>query len=432
MSSKADLNLEIRRNIYDDKGKAISSNDEKNQQINGDTSTANGSDPKTLESAAKASKKAFYCFSCGIDCTKLRFHYAKTTPATAAPGVPDGKYDLCPNCFLQGRLPSTHHASDFVKLEDNPYTRIPDRDAPWSNSELLLLLEGLENFDDNWQQIAHHVGSRTPEECVMRFLQLEIEDKYLEDTDNGAALRSTISDREPVSQLENPVLSVIAYLAQLAEPAVAAAAAGRTVSEVQRILQKQIENGTQGKNIESEKEKEKPKESEGTKAEDSMEIDNQDTTMVRGSRSEDGPPASASTVALATSAARAAVLASHEEREMTRLVSAAVNVTLQKFDLKLAQFTELEQIVEVERRDLENGRQQLLADRIALKRRIKEVQDLFKKASLAGPEAGAAMLAGADRVGLGDRFGLQASPDQTNGVQPYSVEGSADFKSFEL
>ncbi|KAI5289924.1 hypothetical protein KEM55_008709, partial [Ascosphaera atra] len=299
----------------------------------------------------------------------LRFHYAKTTPATAAPAgaaagaagtnnnIPDGKYDLCPNCFLQGRLPATHHASDFVKLEEPDYSRIPDKDAAWTNSELLLLLEGLENFDDDWRQIARHVGTRTAEECVMKFLQLEIEDKYLDETPEGGVLKT--GGREPVSQLDNPVLSVITYLAQVAEPAVAAAAAGRSVAEVQRILRRQIES-VDGQEKEKEKEKEGGKEAQkdgqekGTaevKDEDTMELDKEaskteastavsTTTTTTTKPSEEPHTPTPATIALATTAARAAVLASHEEREMTRLVSSAVNTTLQKLELKIAHFNE--------------------------------------------------------------------------------------------
>lgn len=97
-------------------------------------------------------------------------------------------------------MPSSHSASDFVKLEDSEYTVASDKDTPWSDSELVLLLEGLENFDDNWEQIANHVGTRTKEECVMKFLQLEIEDKYVEDMPElrGIHGRDPVRDRKSV------------------------------------------------------------------------------------------------------------------------------------------------------------------------------------------------------------------------------------------
>ncbi|EAW11961.1 putative RSC complex subunit (RSC8) [Aspergillus clavatus NRRL 1] len=434
-SSKADLNLEIRRNVYDEKGKEITpAVEDKEKQTNGEPSVANGTiadASKAMESAAREPKRKFHCFSCGIDCTRLRFHYAKSAPTTTNANAPDGKYDLCPNCFLQGRMPASHNASDFVKLEDNAYSIASDKDAPWSDSELVLLLEGLENFDDNWEQIAKHVGTRTKEECVMKFLQLEIEDKYIEDVPDMRA----VGGRDPLNQVENPVLSVVAFLAQMAEPAVAAAAAGRSVEEIRKELRKQLD-----KDSEADKSHDKGKEKEGAgvKTEDSMDVDTSReeaaVEVAEVTESEKHPKSSLATVALATSAARAAALASHEEREMTRLVSAAVNVTLQKFEIKLQQFNEMEEIIEAERRELELARQQLFLDRMAFKRRVKEVQDSFQSISLKGPsEESSNLIADAATTGIGNRYNFQPTGgDMRDGVQPLSAEAGADFKTLDL
>jgi SWI/SNF related-matrix-associated actin-dependent regulator of chromatin subfamily C len=45
----------------------------------------------------------------------------------------------------------------------------------------LLLLEALEMFKDDWNKVSDHVGTRTQDECIMRFLQLPIQDPYLEE-----------------------------------------------------------------------------------------------------------------------------------------------------------------------------------------------------------------------------------------------------------
>lgn len=325
-------------------------------------------------------------------------------------------------------MPSSHNASDFVKLEDNTQSMVPDKDAPWSDSELVLLLEGLENFDDNWEQIANHVGTRTREECVLKFLQLEIEDKYIEDVPN---LRAG-PGREPISQSENPVLSVVAFLAQMAEPAVTAAAAGRSVEEIRKELRKQLEKGSK---------EDKGKEKEGAvKSEDSMDVDaareaeSADVVEATEQEKEKQEKPSLSTVALAASAGRAGALASHEEREMTRLVGAAVNVTLQKFEIKLQQFNEMEEIIEAERRELEQGRQQLFLDRMAFKKRVKDVQDTLQAVHLKGPnEDTSNMLNDAATAGIGTRYNFQpAGADWRAGVQPWNAEPGAEFKTFDL
>lgn len=320
-------------------------------------------------------------------------------------------------------MPSSHNASDFVKLEDKGYSHVPDKDAPWSDSELVLLLEGLENFDDNWDQIASHVGTRTREECVMKFLQLEIEDKYIEDIPDLRAAHG----RDPISQSENPVLSVVAFLAQMAEPAVAAAAAGRSVEEIRKELRNQLERG---------QDKGKEKQGEGVKTEDSMDVDNvrEVESTTAPSSETDKQKQSLGTVALAASAARAGALASHEEREMTRLVSAAVNVTLQKFEVKLQQFNEMEEIIEAERRELEQARQQLFLDRMAFKKRVKEAQDALQAVSLQGPDENTnALLANAATAGIGNHYSFQpAGGDLRAGIHPLSAEAGADFKTLDL
>ncbi|KAL2867165.1 putative RSC complex subunit (RSC8) [Aspergillus lucknowensis] len=431
-ATKADLNLEIRRNIFDDKGKEVTPTaEDREKQANGE-SNANGTadSSKAPETTSQEARKKFQCFSCGIDCTRLRFHYAKSTPATGSATGPDSKYDLCPNCFLQGRMPSSHNASDFVKLEDTSYSRAPDRDSPWSDSELVLLLEGLENFDDNWEQIANHVGTRTREECVMKFLQLEIEDQYLED---GPEVRAG-PGRDPISHVENPVLSVVAFLAQMAEPSVAAAAAGRSVDEIRKELKKQLEKGPS-----TDKSQDKGKEKEGpaVKSEDSMDVDTAreetSTEVVEDTGGpEKQPKASLATVALGAAAARAGALASHEEREMTRLVSAAVNVTLQKFEIKLQQFNEMEEIIEAERRELELARQQLFLDRLSFKKRVKEVQDTFQSVSLGGANGINDPITDAATAGINNRYNFQPGANSVGAPQPLSATAGSDFKSLDL
>jgi len=87
--------------------------------------------------------------------------------------------------------------------------------------------------------------------------------------------------------------------------------------------------------------------------------------------------------------ARAGGLASHEERQMTRLVSAAVNVTLEKLELKLKYFAEMEAVLQYERRELERARQQLFLDRLAFKRRLRQCQAGLQQAVATGGELGA-------------------------------------------
>ncbi|KAL8869725.1 MAG: hypothetical protein Q9174_004056, partial [Haloplaca sp. 1 TL-2023] len=375
--SKADLNLEIRRNIYDQSGKDVTAGAAKEKQANGDDpAPTNGvlSAESAIEEIAKESKKAVYCYSCGIDCTRLRYHYARTNPPNQ--GQASGskiRYDLCGECFRVGRAPEAHHHWDFVKLEDEDYTSIPDREKPWTDAELLRLLEALELFDDNWDSITEHVESRTREECVLKFLQLEIEDPYLENNAHEARSYGALDNgRLPFARADNPVMTVVGFLAGMSEPQVAAAAADRSVQAIRKGLQKRLEAGVGGEAEAQDKGKDKEEESGANdmKTEDAMEVDAVDSpratsenqvAMQDPTTTQPKQP-NLETIALATSAARAGAIASIEEREMTRLVSTAVNTTLQKLELKLQQFSEMELAVQAERRELERGRQQLFLD----------------------------------------------------------------------
>ena len=85
-------------------------------------------------------------------------------------------------------------------------------------------IEAIERFDDDWGQVADHVGTRTREECVLQFLQLDIESKYLDSevTESGPVGLSILGGgggRLPFNQADNPVMSVIGFLASLADPA---------------------------------------------------------------------------------------------------------------------------------------------------------------------------------------------------------------------
>jgi len=220
----------------------------------------------------------------------------------------------------------------------------------------------------------------------------------------------------PISQADNPVMSVIGFLAGLTEPSVTAAAAGKTVEAMKQSLRDQIEKPHSS---------EKGKEKENV---DSMEIDVRQETTTTTTTTTTQTIQALATVPLASVAARSGGLASHEEREMTRLVSAAVNTTLMKMELKMKQFNEMEQILQAERRELERGRQQLFLDRLAFKKRVKDVQEGLKMAAATGGDQGIKMAQ--DVMGSGDKLAFQASTPAPGMIQPSSSEGQ--IKSFDI
>jgi SWI/SNF related-matrix-associated actin-dependent regulator of chromatin subfamily C len=84
-------------------------------------------------------------------------------------------------------------------------------------------------YKDDWNKVCEHVGTRTQDECILKFLQLPIEDPYLEG--NGSVLGSFAYPTIPFSQSGNPVMSTVAFLASVVDPRVASAAAKAALEE---------------------------------------------------------------------------------------------------------------------------------------------------------------------------------------------------------
>ena len=408
-SGKAKQNLELRRNFYDRTGKDLVADlSDKQTNGNGEEKGANGNTgglaAKQIDDIAKDGKKPTYCSSCGIDCSLVSYHYTKDIP----PETKVSSIDICSPCMADARYPSTTEATDYVRQEDPNFSKIPDKDSAWTDSEVLRLLEALEKFDEDWNEIAQHVRTRTREECVVKFLQLEIEDQYLEPEISGPSYEGLEAGRVPFSQGDNPVLSVLGFLTGLSEPSVAAAAGGRAIDEQTKRMRRRLENGMGGEANGKGKEKQG-----GVKGEDMMEVDNvnspqpDQSNQVAVAKAQDPTTDVANTI-FAAAGARAAALASNEEREMTRLVSAAVNTTLQKFELKLNQFQDMEAALQSERRELERGRQQLFLDRLAFRKRVVETQEALKRATLTGGDEGARMAQDIP-VGGGERMMFQSA-----------------------
>ncbi|PIA16305.1 SWIRM-domain-containing protein, partial [Coemansia reversa NRRL 1564] len=255
-----------------------------------------------------------FCHTCGVNCTSTYYHCAKALR---------NRVDLCAPCYLDGRFPGTLSSADFVRITETQ----PTTDE-WADQETLLLLEAIEMYDDDWNRIAEHVGSRSREECVLRFLKLPIVDPYeVAPLRTDAAAQSAVV---PFSRADNPVMSVVAFLASNVNPGVAAAAAKAALAELTKTNAKL--------------------ESKSSIAEAEAALDY------------------ASSVALGAAAAKAAKLAEHEERQLESMVHRAVELQMNKLELKMRQFEEMEAAIEQERKDLARQRQQLVEECWALKK----------------------------------------------------------------
>ncbi len=320
------ISLELRRNVYDSTY----------------LTSSNGVNMDSSES-----HKQYNCFTCGVDCSRLRYHSIKQK-----------KYDLCSSCYEEGRFPSTSHSGDFVKMDGLP----PMGGNAWTDSETLLLLEGLEMFDEDWDQIADHIGSKSREQCVLQFLQLPIEDSYLEG--QSAHTGPLQHSRTPYSQADNPVISVAAFLASAVRPEVALASAQSAIREMTKELSQSEQHNSGFQDVKAD-------------VKTSRDTSKDQVAMER-----------VAGVALGTAAAKAHLLASCEQTNLTSAVSRIVKLQMEKLDTKLAQFNELERVLEADRRQLEASRQQIYLDRLALKKQVFTVQDQLQIAINVGGQQG--------------------------------------------
>ncbi|CCH63107.1 hypothetical protein TBLA_0J01090 [Henningerozyma blattae CBS 6284] len=103
----------------------------------------------------------------------------------------------------------------------------------WTKEELKRLLRGIHEYETDWYKIAKHVGNKTPEECILRFLQLPIEDSYLysdQGTNDIGPLK--YAPHLPFSKSENPVLSTIAFLVGLVNPRIVQSMTQRALRQI--------------------------------------------------------------------------------------------------------------------------------------------------------------------------------------------------------
>ncbi|KAJ1812852.1 SWI/SNF and RSC complex subunit Ssr2, partial [Coemansia sp. RSA 2598] len=326
-----------------------------------------------------ATTKDVFCSTCGVNCTSAYYHCVKNVSQ---------RVDLCAPCYMDGRFPGTLSSADFVKLTDSSSGQ-PGSADDWTDQETLLLLEGIEMYDDDWNRIAEHVGSRSREECVLHFLKLPIEDPYevapLKDS------RGSQSAAVPFSRADNPVMSVVAYLASNVNPGVAAAAAKAALAELTKSEKPKDASKTDDKgslsangiqaaenssemDVDGDKDAAKPTQN-GVPSESVAESakETEDAESLSAQPKDLSPEAGlayASSVALGAAAAKASKLADYEERQLESMVHRAVELQMSKLELKMRQFEEMEAAIEQERKDLARQRQQLVEECWALKKKM--------------------------------------------------------------
>lgn len=336
------------------------------------------------------------CISCAADCNEQRYQSQK-----------QADFDLCCDCYNDGKFGPDMVSTDFVRMdcsgEENGNV------VGWTDRETLLLLEALEIYGDNWTEIAEHVASKSKAQCISHFIRLPVEDPFLEDmetrgttsilpvpplllqtidagqgeqsgeekaglTESRALARSTgeeiSSDVEAPStsfgvfaDAPNSVMALVAFLAAMVGPRVAASAAQAALGTLTQkdsgprlaaftpmAINSSFKPGNLGHPLAG---------PGGALVSRTLENGN---LMIAEDILGTAHVERATVNAMAAAAVKAKLLADQEEREMQRLVTIVIEHQLKKLELKLKTFNDLEIMLSKECESVERARQRFYSD----------------------------------------------------------------------
>ncbi|KAL2519992.1 SWI/SNF complex subunit SWI3C [Forsythia ovata] len=300
-------------------------------------------------------------------------HCSRPTPVVYYQSQKEVDILLCLDCFNEGRFVAGHSSLDFVKVISTKDYGDADGDN-WSDQETLLLLEGMQLYNENWNQIAEHVGTKSKAQCILHFVRLSVDGALLENIEfpnipGSSTARSQdehgilhpnsngpnfedgdFENKFPFANSGNPVMNLVSFLASALGPRVAAACAHASLAALSTDNCKRGSPHGENRNC--------------SKKEDMIggqsHWSQQDT---------EASPLSAESVkaaaesGLAAAATKAKLFADHEEREIQRLSANIVNHQLKRLELKLKQFAEIETLLMRECEQMERTRQRLAAER---------------------------------------------------------------------
>ncbi|XVE60294.1 hypothetical protein DITRI_Ditri05aG0117200 [Diplodiscus trichospermus] len=321
-----------------------------------------------------------YCSSCSHPITSSYYQSLKEVDTL-----------VCSDCFHDGRYVSGHSSIDFVRVDSTKDYGDLDGES-WSDQETLLLLEAMEIYNENWNEIAEHVGTKSKAQCILHFLRLPMEDGLLENIEVPSLSKSTIvsngngrgrlhtnmngslpgpslqvaesESRLPFANSGNPVMAMVAFLASSVGPRVAAACAHASLAALSEDVHNEGSGHGNRMNTESVHGREGGFHGSVHKKEENPTIPGS-----FGQNEAEVHPISAEKVnaaakaGLAAAAMKAKLFADHEEREIQRLSANIINHQLKRLELKLKQFAEVETLLMKECEQVEKARQRFAAER---------------------------------------------------------------------
>jgi SWI/SNF related-matrix-associated actin-dependent regulator of chromatin subfamily C len=265
--------------------------------------------------------------------------------------------------FHDARFVPGHSSLDFQRV-DGPKDGLDSDGDSWTNDETLLLLEGVEKYNDNWNGIAEHVATKSKAQCIHHFIRLPVEDGLLESIEvpeasvssrvqsngflhsysngsiSGSSPQSSQPNQLPFVNAANPVMSLVAFLASAVGPRIAASCANAALSVLTRADARMCPEGNDvmGHAARPNYDASSPVSPENVKY--------------------------AAMCGLSAAATKCKLFADQEEREIQRLAATIINHQLKRLELKLKQFAEVETLLLKESEQVERARQNLTTQRL--------------------------------------------------------------------
>jgi len=178
----------------------------------------------------------------------------------------------------------------------------------------------------------------------------------------------------PFEQADNPVMSVVAWLAGVMGPGVASQAAKTALHSLTDGKPEESERKPADATKEGETTQTSPSKDEapGNDTGDGMNVDGPEHKS--GSGIPHSKVVRAAKLALDASATAADTLADVEDAQIKATLANLIKLTLTKLEIKMAQFEELEELLEEERKSLESARVALLNERLTVKQSLEAVR----------------------------------------------------------
>ncbi|ODV58804.1 Rsc8p [Ascoidea rubescens DSM 1968] len=341
------LNLEIRKNVYDSISNSIvlddspllnnntNNNNNNNQIVNSNINNLNLNNPADINNT-EFLKKVYICNICGNNTTEIRYHSLRSPNSLI----------LCSTCFNQGFFPQNFFSSDFIKINSNNL-KLSNYD-PWDENEIILLLEGIKIYDDDWDKIAKHVSSRNKQQCLEFFIKLPIEDNYLSKYLNKQNNLKNQNDNNNKHPINNKI----------------------TNNDIDNDIDNDINNDDNNDN------------DNRTYAINSLKflVNKIDSNLAKKITDQDTNVKNNEDDGISEKLMKMLNINSKNEKineikESYNTLNLLVDLQLKKIDLKLKNLSNFEKILNIEKLNIQNEKKKIFLDKLALRNQILNVKD---------------------------------------------------------